>query len=161
MDTVRVTAIFFYFTSKFKWRYFSVKRMFAVLMAMLSIAFTCQWNGCEGKPKREYASLILYDNYQGEWVFDHILSVQEEEVEYDEEKFYHFEVDVLWESGVREHLEGDDKLRVSFNYYTPEGEYVDNRTEIHRRGTYRINAFIPNHHEKLEPFTATLVMKII
>ena len=44
--------------------------MFAVLMAMLSIAFTCQWNGCEGKPKREYASLILYDNYQGEWVFD-------------------------------------------------------------------------------------------
>ena len=138
-----------------------MKKMFAVLMAMLSIAFTCQWNGCEGKPKREYASLILYDNYQGEWVFDHILSVQEEEVEYDEKKFYHFEVDVLWESGVREHLEGDDKLRVSFNYYTPEGEYVDNRTEIHRRGTYRINAFIPNHHEKLEPFTATLVMKII
>ena len=138
-----------------------MKRMFAVLMAMLSIAFTCQWNGCEGKPKREYASLILYDNYQGEWVFDHILRVQEEEVEYDEEKFYDFEVDVLWESGVSEHLEGDDKLRVSFNYYTPEGEYVDNRTEIHRRGTYRINAFIPNHHEKLEPFTATLVLKIV
>ncbi len=138
-----------------------MKKMFAVLMAMLSIAFTCQWNGCEGKPKREYASLILYDNYQGEWVFDHILSVQEEEVEYDEEKFYHFEVDVLWESGVREHLAGDGKIRISIEHYLPSGEASNNIAEIHRRGTYRINAFIPNHHEKLEPFTATLVMKII
>ena len=137
-----------------------MKKMFAVLMAMLSIAFTCQWNGCEGKPKREYASLILYDNYQGEWVFDHILSVQEE-VEYDEEKFYHFEVDVLWESGVREHLEGDDKIRISIEHYLPSGEASNNIAEIHRRGTYRINAFIPNHHEKLEPFTATLVLKIV
>ena len=138
-----------------------MKRMFAVLMAMLSIAFTCQWNGCEGKPKREYASLILYDNYQGEWVFDHILSVQEEEVEYDEEKFYHFEVDVLWESGVREHLEGDDKIWISIEHYLPSGEASNNIAEIHRRGTYRINAFIPNHHEKLEPFTANLVLKIV
>ena len=138
-----------------------MKRMFAVLMAMLSIAFTCQWNGCEGKPKREYVSLILYDNYQGEWVFDHILSVQEEEVEYDEEKFYHFEVDVLWESGVREHLEGDDKIWISIEHYLPSGEASNNIAEIHRRGTYRINAFIPNHHEKLEPFTATLVLKIV
>ena len=138
-----------------------MKRMFAVLMAMLSIAFTCQWNGCEGKPKREYASLILYDNYQGEWVFDHILSVQEEEVEYDEEKFYGFEVDVLWESGVREHLEGDDKIWISIEHYLPSGEASNNIAEIHRRGTYRINAFIPNHHEKLEPFTATLVLKIV
>ena len=76
-------------------------------------------------------------------------------------KFYHFEVDVLWESGVREHLEGDDKLWVSFNYYTPEGEYVDIRTEIHRRGTYRINVVIPYRHEKLETFGITLVFKIV
>ena len=76
-------------------------------------------------------------------------------------KFYHFEVDVLWESGVREHLEGDDKIWISIEHYLPSGEASNNIAEIHRRGTYRINAFIPNHHEKLEPFTATLVLKIV